>query len=428
MSFINNVKRSKPLQGLIVIALFIAAYFLIFSGSASDSYTPEEINSMLQNKNDAVEVAKVELLPQAIKAPYLEKSNYKSKNWDLKGNTIVKNNDYIRLTGDIQRQTGNIFSKFPIKAESFEMELTFHIHGKTNNGFVGDGMAIWFLDKPSDIGDVFGAQNNFNGLGIMIDTYKNGKRGSFPYVNIMMGNGQLHYDKDTDGFETRIAGCKAHELLNPKSQKSRARIVYVQDGYFSLDFDYNGNGEEWHNCVTLTKIMLPPVKYLGLSAETGGLSAAHDVLENKMYELFNPDGTPVKSIQELEKLVAKQATPGEDEQFLDEQVEEDPVAEKRGGGRHRFIPRKRLDPKKRRKTVSRLLSAEKRLKERERQLRLEKYGDAETTFFTHMLGKIWKVTIYFIYFVLVVLALWFVRIVYRVQRQKGKPKTTGLLD
>ena len=66
-----------------------------------------------------------------------------------------------------------MFSKWPLHAESFEMELTFHIHNEqVKHGLVGDGLAIWILDKPSDIGDVFGVQNKFKGLGIMLDTFK----------------------------------------------------------------------------------------------------------------------------------------------------------------------------------------------------------------------------------------------------------------
>ena len=36
------------------------------------------------------------------------------------------------------------------------------------------------LDKPSDIGDVFGIQNKFNGLGIMLDTFKTGNVDNSP--------------------------------------------------------------------------------------------------------------------------------------------------------------------------------------------------------------------------------------------------------
>ena len=61
------------------------------------------------------------------------------------------------------------------------MELTFHIHNPdVKHGLVGDGLAIWFLDKPSDIGDVFGIQNKFNGLGIMLDTFKTGNVDNSP--------------------------------------------------------------------------------------------------------------------------------------------------------------------------------------------------------------------------------------------------------
>lgn len=418
MTLVQTIKRSRPIQGFLVFVLIIAAYFFIFTDGSSDSYSPEDLNSMLQNKNEAIHLKKIELLSQGISSPYVEKSNYKSKNWDIQGNTLVKNSDFVRLTSDIQRQAGSMFSRYPINAESFEMELTFHIHGKTANGFVGDGMAIWLIDQQSEIGDVFGAKNFFNGLAIMIDTYKNGKRGQFPFVNVMAGDGSMFYNKDSDGYETRLAGCKVPELLNPKSGKSKARIVYVKDGYFSLDFDYTGKGDDWKNCVTLSDIKLPSTKYLGFSAETGGLSENHDIIENKMYSLHKKDGSIIESIQELEFMI-------ESDKIEDEEDKKDAAKQRQSSG---FFNSKPVDPKRKRKSISRLRNAERRIKERERQLRLEKYGDPEATFFTILLGRIWKVTKLVIYFIVIVLLLWVIRILYRVQKQRSKPRTTGLLD
>ncbi|CAK7891567.1 hypothetical protein CAAN1_01S05842 [[Candida] anglica] len=417
MGVITNVKRSRPLQGLIVFVLLVASYFFFFSSAGSDSYSPEEINSILQNKDKSVvSIKKTELTALGLSTPYLEKSSYKPRHWDVQGTALVKNHEYIRLTSDLQHQAGSIFSKLPIQAESFEMELTFHIHGKTKNGFVGDGLAIWFIDEKSDIGDVFGAKNQFNGLGIFIDTYKNGKRGQFPYVNLMLGDGQSSYNKHTDGFETRLAGCKV-DVVNPESGKTKARLVYIKNGYFSLDFDYSGNGNDWRNCVTLNDVKLPQIKYLGISGETGGLSENNDIIENRVFALYKDDGSFVGSIDELEQMVAQQ----------DEYEEEIPKKISNEGGRQRLFKKKRKDPSEQRRTLSRLRNSERRIKERERQLRLEKYGDAEATFFSNLLRKVWILLKYSFYFFLVILLAWVVFTVYRVQKQKNH-RTTGLLD
>lgn len=419
MSFITKVRASRPLQIVILILFALVTYYQFFTKS-NDSYTPEELNSLLQNKDEStVAIKKVELTNQGLHKPYLDSVSLKLKDWDIGGNTLIKNNDYVRLTGDNQHQVGNLFNKFPIQAESFEMELTFHIHSKTTNGLVGDGFAIWFLDEKSPIGDVFGSKNYFNGLGIMIDTYKNGKRGHFPFVNLMLGDGKTFYNKETDGFETRLAGCVAKSLLNPTSKISKARIVYIKDGYLSLDFNYNGIDEDWQNCVTLTNVLLPPVKYLGFSSENGDLTEAVDLLENKIFALYNPDeeGVFIESVDQLTNLIKEQAE-------ADQQVAED---FKKGGGRHRSFKKKKTSGE-RRKSLKRLKNAEKRLKERERELRIAKYGDAETTFLSNLLNKIWKLIIWGFYIILTILVAWILFSIYRVQKQQRKSKTTGLLD
>lgn len=411
MTIIDTVKRSRPIQ--IGLFLFVVLFWYLFSGSSQDSYSPEEINSLLQNKDESIYgIKKTELSTHRIRSPYLDLSTFKPKDWYLAGNTLIKNKEYIRLTSDNQHQVGSMFSNLPIQADSFEMELTFHMHAKSN--LVGDGFAIWFVDQKSDIGDVFGAQNNFNGLGIFIDTYKNGKRGHFPYVNLMLGDGHTRYDKDTDGYETRLAGCSAKSILNPSSEQTKARIVYTKDGYFSLDFNYNNKQDEWRNCVTLTDIKLPQIKYLGLSAETGDLSESVDIIENKIFALYKPDGMFIESIEELQQLMRDQSD-------LQESIED----MQRPGGKHR---NKVKNSKIKRKSLKRLQNSEKRIKERERKLRLEKYGDENATFFNRTLSKaVFLLKIVF-YTLLVACLIWICLIIYRVKIQSKRSKVGGLLD
>lgn len=400
----------KKVAVAIIVLFVVFVYFLtwLFSGS-DDGFTPEEINSILQNKQkDIVKITKTELSAQSLKSPYLQPDSYKVKNWDIKGNSIVKNHDYIRLTSDHQRQVGNMFSTLPIQAESFEMELTFHIHSKSSSLFA-DGFAIWFIDSISEIGDVFGSKNYFNGLGIMIDTYKNGKRGQFPFVNIMLGDGKKHYNKGDDGYDTRLAGCNVQLIVNPSSGFTKARIVYIKNGYFSLDFNFDGKAEHWTNCVTLTDVKLPQIKYLGLSAETGQVTQAVDVIENKIYALFKPDGTYISSIDELQDLIEQQE---ETAKIIKDE-----------------LPTSNSKPKRQtRKSLRRLKKAEERIKERERKRRLDKYGDEEMNGFKWFLQGILTVIKYCLCLLIVIIIIWFAFIIFRVFKQNRKSKITGLLD
>jgi mannose-binding lectin 2 len=92
-------------------------------------------------------------------------------------------------------------------ATNWQIEVEFKIHSKEGH-LHGDGMAIWLIEERGKPGKVFGHTDNFNGLGIFIDTYKNQRPGvTFPYVMAMLGNSSVSYDKDHDGKANELAGC-----------------------------------------------------------------------------------------------------------------------------------------------------------------------------------------------------------------------------
>lgn len=87
-----------------------------------------------------------------------------------------------------------------------QIELEFDIHGE--GSLHGDGFALWLTKQRATQGPVFGSTDNFEGLGIFFDTYKNNRPGtSFPYVMAMMGDGQTSYDNAHDGKANELAGC-----------------------------------------------------------------------------------------------------------------------------------------------------------------------------------------------------------------------------
>jgi len=97
----------------------------------------------------------------------------------------------------------------PMTATNWMIEVEFKIHGAGH--LHGDGMAIWITEERAQPGKVFGHRDNFNGLGVFIDTYKNQRPGTvFPYVMGMLGNSSVSYDKDHDGKENELAGCSVY--------------------------------------------------------------------------------------------------------------------------------------------------------------------------------------------------------------------------
>ena len=211
-----------------------------------------------------------------------------SRWWDFGGTTIIRADQYIRLTSQQPSQMGWLFSRVPLTATNWEVEVEFAIHG-TGHLF-GDGMAMWLTKSRGEPGPVFGQRDKFEGLGIFFDTYKNNRPGVvFPYVMAMLGDGQTSYDAAQDGKANELAGCSARGVRNADIP-TRAKITYFQDKQLSVELMYK-NEEEWTKCFEIADIKLPSVTYLGFSAETGELSDNHDIVSVATKNLYSPSGS-----------------------------------------------------------------------------------------------------------------------------------------
>lgn len=200
---------------------------------------------------------------------------------------------YIRLTSDHPSQMGWLFSRVPLTATNWEIEVEFKIHGKGQ--LYGDGFAMWLTRERGKMGPVFGAADKFEGLGIFFDTYKNNRPGVvFPYVMAMVGDGHTSYDKDTDGKSTEFAGCSARGIRHA-TVPTKLRLTYFQDKYLKLELQYKSEGE-WTMCFeTNTPPTIPQVAYLGFSAETGELSDNHDIISINAKNLYTSQQNAGKS-------------------------------------------------------------------------------------------------------------------------------------
>ncbi|KAF2400724.1 putative lectin family integral membrane protein [Trichodelitschia bisporula] len=218
-----------------------------------------------------------------------------SRWFDFGGDTVVRTDRYIRLTPELPSRTGWVFSRVPLTATNWEIEVEFKIHG--TGSLYGDGMAIWLTKQRAQPGPVFGSVDKFEGLGIFVDTYKNNRPGIvFPYVMAMLGDGKTSYDKDNDGKSNELAGCSVRSLLarGIRSQEypTRMRLTYFQDKSLTLDLQYKTEGQ-WDNCFTVgPEAKIPSVAYLGFSAETGELSDNHDIISVTTKNLYAPPVTP----------------------------------------------------------------------------------------------------------------------------------------
>ncbi|QIX01315.1 hypothetical protein AMS68_006832 [Peltaster fructicola] len=240
------------------------------------------------NAQDAAnsDVNAIQLRTHSLQAPYLD-SDMQSRWFDFGGSTIVRADQYIRLTGQQPSQSGWIFSRVPLTATNWEVEIEFNIHG--TGSLWGDGMAIWFTKERGEQGPVFGMKDYFEGLGIFVDTYKNDRPGVvFPYVMAMLGDGKTKYDKDNDGRANELGGCSARGLRNAEIP-TRMKITYFQDQNLVVNLGYKKENH-WTNCFEVKDVKLPQVVFLGLSAETGELSDNHDIIKVETKNLYSPSG------------------------------------------------------------------------------------------------------------------------------------------
>ncbi|PKX99020.1 legume-like lectin family protein [Aspergillus novofumigatus IBT 16806] len=215
-------------------------------------------------------IKSIPLRTHSLAPPYLD-SDFQSRWFDFGGDTIIRADKYIRLTSDRPSQQGWIFSRVPLTATNWEIEVEFKIHGEGN--LHGDGFAMWLTKQRATQGPVFGSTDNFEGLGIFIDTYKNNRPGT--------------------SFPTPTKWLAARGLRGA-SIPTKARLTYFQDKSLTLDLQYKSE-DTWTNCFTLdapeTNIAIPAVSYLGFSAETGELSDNHDIISVNAKNLYSIGGS-----------------------------------------------------------------------------------------------------------------------------------------
>ncbi|RYP50905.1 hypothetical protein DL768_003665 [Monosporascus sp. mg162] len=240
------------------------------------------------SRDEDENIRSIALRTHTLKQPYLD-SDTSSRWYDFGGDTIIRTDSYIRLTSDRPSQNGWLFSRVPLTATNWEITVEFKIHGK--NQLYGDGFAMWLTKERAQPGPVFGHTDNFEGLGIFFDTYKNHRPGVvFPYVMAMVGDGKTSYDKNNDGKETEFAGCSARGLRTA-TVPTRFRLTYFQDKSLKLELQYKAE-DEWTVCFeTDQPPNIPSVTYLGFSAETGELSDNHDIISIDAKNLYTTGGT-----------------------------------------------------------------------------------------------------------------------------------------
>jgi len=217
----------------------------------------------------------VQLRTHSLFAPYIDQ-DLQNRWWDFGADAYVNSNKHVRLTRNKQSEMGWLWSRFPLTAASFIIEVEFKISGSTTHLF-GDGIALWLTSERAEPGPVFGNRDRFTGIGIFLDTYKNdvSSDNHFPRVIAMQGDGQTSYDVGKDGIPTMIGECVVD--YRRATVATKLKVIYVKDTVLDVKIQWRG-WQEWTDCFSLKDISLPLNPYLGLSAMTGDVSDAHDII------------------------------------------------------------------------------------------------------------------------------------------------------
>ncbi|KAI0001053.1 legume-like lectin family-domain-containing protein [Russula vinacea] len=217
----------------------------------------------------------VQLRTHSLFAPYIDE-DLQNRWWDFGADAYVNSNKHVRLTRNVQSQMGWLWSRLPLTAINFIIEVEFKIAGSTTH-LHGDGLALWITTERAQPGPVFGSKDHFTGIGIFLDTYKNDLESEYPFPRIvaMKGDGKTSYDVGKDGVPTMIGECAVD--YRRRNTATKLKVIYVKDTVLDVKIQWRG-WEEWSDCFTLKDISIPTNPYIGLTAMTGDVTDAHDVI------------------------------------------------------------------------------------------------------------------------------------------------------
>lgn len=147
MDFKFLINKKKLFLSLLISFLFVNI----------NSFTPPDILRRFEYK-------------LSFKGPHLVFKDGTIPFWEHSGSAIPSN-DQIRITPSIRSQKGRIWCKNQVSNQDWEIEVALRISGRGRVG--ADGMAIWYTDKIGTEGSVFGSNDNWNGLGLFLDSFDN---------------------------------------------------------------------------------------------------------------------------------------------------------------------------------------------------------------------------------------------------------------
>ncbi|KAG5272207.1 hypothetical protein AALO_G00162820 [Alosa alosa] len=251
----------------------------------------------------------------SFKGPHLSQSDGSVPFWVHTGNAIPSS-DQIRITPSLRSQKGSVWTKNTINFQHWEAEVTFRVSGRGRMG--ADGLAMWFTAGQGLTGPVYGAADQWNGVGIFFDSFDNDGKKNNPAVVIVGNNGNLVYDHQNDGTTQSLGTC-LRDFRN-KPYPVRAKITYYKKTLtIMINNGFTPDKEDYEFCARVENMVIPAEGFFGISAATGGLADDHDVLSFLVFRLTEPG----QQLPPVEQEIPKEEQDKYQEEFMNFQQELD---------------------------------------------------------------------------------------------------------
>ncbi|XP_078056144.1 protein ERGIC-53-like [Mustelus asterias] len=234
----------------------------------------------------------------SFKGPHLVLRDGTVPFWAHHGSALP-NSERIRVVPSMRSQSGSVWAKNIFASENWEVEVSFRISGRSRVG--ADGLAIWYTRGSGPTGPVYGAADQWDGVGIFFDSYDNDGRMNNPVILVVGNDGQLTYDHANDGGSQVLGSCfrDYRNTYHPVGARIRYhhKILQVHLNMGVTDFDDN-----YELCTEVRDMNLPLSGYFGVSAATGGVADDHDILSFLVFTLTEPGAMdPAKQISDKEQ-------------------------------------------------------------------------------------------------------------------------------
>uniref|UniRef100_A0A6B2L4C4 L-type lectin-like domain-containing protein n=1 Tax=Arcella intermedia TaxID=1963864 RepID=A0A6B2L4C4_9EUKA len=270
---------------------------------------------------------------------------------------------YVRLTPNQQSLKGAVWTTRPLRTKDWEIHVQFAIGSEGRLG--ADGMAIWYTKQKAQIGPVMGSSDRWQGLGVILDTFDNDGQRDNPLIYAVYNDNNFAFDPSTDGKENTLGSCPVNiRQVNSHPENKFSKLkMRLQDKILTISYDISaitGSEPNWVECF---RVPLPIEDeaggyYLGITAETGGLSDYHDVKSVSTWSLRTPPKP--KAVEEKQKVEKNEPKNEPRSEPRSEQRSEKKEEQRRDPPAPPSIPQKRSSDDPVSEIVNRLIDLEKR--------------------------------------------------------------------